>query len=48
MVLLPAKVIIQPYLEAQFMPIHTVDTATSIVYKINAFNPKTTLSHCFN
>ena len=49
------KVIIQPYLEAQSKrPIHTVDTARKkALYKDDnhdkwTFNPKTTLSHCFN
>lgn len=49
------QVIIQPYLEAQSKrPIHTVDTSRKkALYKDDdhdkwTFNPKTTLSHCFN
>ena len=49
------KIIIQPYLEAQSKrPIHTVDIARKkALYKDDnhnkwTFNPKTTLSHCFN
>ena len=49
------KVIIQPYLEAHSKrPIHTVDSARKkALYKDDdhdkwTFNPKTTLSHCFN
>jgi hypothetical protein len=49
------RMIIQPYLEYQFKrPIHTVDSSRKkALYKDDdhdkwTFNPKTTLSHCFN